>query len=206
MSGRRNCKSLLRTALILFTLGAAADVMALLITPTALNGNEVVPGVASGANELSFIARFHSLQSLQFDGLMESNDDPFSPIALTGLIENLTVVPWTGMTMTLGGGATLTAIGDAMPTALVTAFQRGTLADIAFEPVFTAPSSGAIGGTAPWFINTHGARLFSINISPTSAPSGASIPEPATFALVLVALAGLFGSRPYTAARQTQRG
>lgn len=206
MSGRRNCKSLLRTALILLTLGGAADVMALLITPTALNGNEVVPGVAAGANELSFIARFHTLQSLKFDVLMESSDDPFSPIALTGLLENLTVAPWTAMTMTLGGGATLTAIGDAPPTALVTAFSRGTVADFAFDPVFTAQSSGAIGGTVPWFINTHGARLFSINITPTFDPSGASIPEPATSAPVLVALAGLFGSRPETATRQTQRG
>jgi hypothetical protein len=123
-----------------------ADAVALLILPAALNGNEVLPGSTSGANEMSLIARFHPLQ---FDVLVESNDDPFSPIALTGLIEKLTVVPWTGLTMTRGGDATLTGIGDAMSTTLVYAFSRSTVAEFSFGPSFAANASGLMGGSMP---------------------------------------------------------
>ena len=204
MSGSRNCKTLLRTLLILLTLGGAADAMALLIVPNTLNGNEVFAGLASDPNATSFAVRFHTLQSLQFDVLVESNDDPFSPIALTGLIENLTVVPWSGLTMTLGGGATLTAIGDATPTALVNAFSRGTVAEFSFAPSFAANAAGLFGGTNPWLINTHGARTFSISFAPTASPSAASVPEPATLALLVIAFAGFFGTQRYREAAQAR--
>lgn len=190
MSRNRKCNSITQTALLLFALMAATDAPALLITSTTLNGNEVLAAPASGPNAFGFSARFHNLQSLQFDVLLESNDDPFSPIALTGLIENLTVMPWSGLNMTLGGGATLTVIGDVTPAALVTAFSRGSVADFAFDPLFAANSSGAVGGATPWLINTHGARLFSITLTPSTPPEGGSVPEPATFALVLMAFAG----------------
>lgn len=191
MSRNRTRQSIIQTALLLFALVAATDASALLITSTTLNGNEVLAAPASGPNEFGFTARFHNLQSLQFDVLLGSSDDPFSPIALTGLIENLTVMPWSGLNMTLGGGATLTVIGDVTPAALVTAFPRGTVADFAFDPLFAANTSGAVGGATPWLINTHGARLFSITLTPGAPPDGASVPEPATFALVLIAFAAL---------------
>jgi hypothetical protein len=134
MPGSRTCKSPIRTPLILLTLGGAADAVALLILPAALNGNEVLPGSTSGANEMSFIARFHPLQ---FDVLVESNDDPFSPIALTGL------------PMTRGGDAPPTGIGDAMSTTLVYAFSRSTVAEFSFGPSFAANASGLMGGSMP---------------------------------------------------------
>ena len=197
MSRNRTCKSVIRTALLVLALIGATDATALLITSATLNGNDVVAAPAAGPNELMFTARFHTLQSLQFDVLIESSDDPFSPIALTGLIENLTVEPWSGLDMSLGGGATLTAIGDVTPSSLVTAFPRGTVADFAFDPLFAVNMSGAIGGAVPWLINTHGARLFTISLTPSAPPAAASVPEPATFALVLIAFTGLFAIRRY---------
>lgn len=196
MSRKRTCKSVIHTTLLLLSLTGATDAMALLITSSTLNGNEVVAAPA-GPNELVFTARFHNLQSVQFDVLIESGDDPFSPIALTGLLENLTVEPWSGLELSLGGGATLTAIGDVTPSSLVTAFPRGTVADFAFDPLFAVNTSGAIGGAIPWLVNTHGARLFSITLSPSAPPVAAGVPEPATVALVLIAFAGLFTARRY---------
>ena len=83
MSRNRTCKSVIRTALLVLALIGATDATALLITSATLNGNDVVAAPAAGPNELMFTARFHTLQSLQFDVLIESSDDPFSPIALT---------------------------------------------------------------------------------------------------------------------------
>ncbi len=195
MSRNRTCKSIIRAALFSIALLGAADATALLITSATLNGNEVVAAPGAGPNAFNFSASFNTLQSLQFDVLMESNDDPFSPIALTGLIKNLTVVPWSALNITLGGGATLTVIGDVTPASLVTAFPRGNVADFAFDSLLAATTSGAVGTTTPWLINTHGARLFSISLSPSAPPAAASVPEPATYALVLVAFAGLFAAR-----------
>lgn len=191
MSRNRTSKSIIRYALLLFALVGATDASALLITSATLNGNAVTASPAAGPNALAFTAQFHNLQSLQFDVLIESNDDPFSPIALTGLIENLTVLPWSGFNMTLGGGATLTVIGDVTPAALATAFPRGNTADFAFDPLFAVNTSGAVGASTPWLINTHGARLFSISLTPRGAPDAASVPEPASVALMIIAFAAV---------------
>ena len=76
-------------------------------------------------------------------------------------------------------------------------FTTCSRCNFAFDPLFAVNTSGAIGGAIPWLVNTHGARLFSITLSPSAPPVAAGVPEPATVALVLIAFAGLFTARRY---------
>jgi len=186
MPKRWHSRSIMRLILILLSAGVMSNVPALLIVPTALNGNHLTPSLAAAPNELGFAVRFEQLTELRFDVLIESHDDPFTPIAVMGLIENLTVHPWGALTMSLGGGATLTEIGNPIPQSLVTAFSRDTVAGFSFDPPFAPNAAGVFGDSVPWLINTHGARTFSIGLRPSLPPEAATVPEPATAALFIL--------------------
>ena len=162
-----------------------ANAQAVIIIPSALNGNVFTQRLSGVTNDIAFAIGFNAATSVWLDVLLEDDDDPFSRISMHAVFGNFTDLGWADFSISLGG-ATWSAIGDVPASVTVDAEVGGRTAALNFDPSFGPDASILIGGDRLWFLNAGGGRSFSMHLAPLTL-----VPEPATSLLFLLALVGL---------------
>lgn len=179
------CMQVAATIVLMVAVSSAHAVM--ISNPVVIGGNTVTQVMPiSGPNALQFYATFEESSAISFTVNLDSSDDPFAPIAITGLFVNSADEPWSAITMSFGG-ATINTIGDAHPGGTLNANVRGTVAELLLDAPLLANTRGAFGENTPWLVNTHGAMSFTITLAPSTVMA-AQVPEPSTWALMITAV------------------